>query len=252
MSRVRAKMISLPMIRVSYSLIALRTCARTSCRLPDEAGRQVVLQTADAAIRVVHARAGARLHQVLDHLPLAEGVEDRRHGAELERIGAAEHQVAQDAVPLRHHRADPLRAIRHLDAGEPLHGDRPAELVVERADPVVAVHQDEDLAGVADLGELLGAAVHVPDDRLGAGDDLAVELEDDAQDPVRRRCCGPMLRIISSVEKSPAGTTSMSRPPPRIMEVTWELWKAGRSCISCTRTSYRGAGLRRRACAHET
>ena len=36
-------------------------------------------------------------------------------------------------------------------------------------------------------------------------------------------CCGPMLRIISSVVRLPAGTTSTSSPPPRIIEVTWIL-----------------------------
>ena len=43
--------------------------------------------------------------------------------------------------------------------------------------PVVTVHQHERLARVAELGELLGAAVHVADHRLGALDDLAVELD---------------------------------------------------------------------------
>ena len=51
--------------------------------------------------------------------------------------------------------------------GEPLDGDRPPELVVEGADPVVPVHQHEHLARVAVLGQLLGGAVHVADHRLG-------------------------------------------------------------------------------------
>ena len=73
----------------------------------------------------------------------------------------------------------------HLDTGEALDRDRPPELVVERRQPVVAVHEHEGLAGVAKLGQLLGAAVHVADHRLGALDDLAVELDHDPQHAVR-------------------------------------------------------------------
>ena len=65
------------------------------------------------------------------------------------------------------------------------------ELVVERADPVVAVHQHQHLARVAVLGELLGRPVHVADHRLGARDDLAVELEHHAEHAVRRRVLRP-------------------------------------------------------------
>ena len=99
--------------------------------------------------------------------------------------------MVQDPVPFGEHRADPLRAVRHLDAGQPLDRDRPPELVVERADPVVTVHQHQDLARVAVLGELLGGAVHVADDGLGARDDLAVELEHHPEDAVRRRVLRP-------------------------------------------------------------
>ena len=169
----------------------MRTASTHCARLLQEPGRQVVLQPAHAAVRVVHPRAGRRLHEVLHHLALDERVEDRRHRPQLQRERAREHQVVQDAVPLREHRADPLRAIRDLDAGQALHGDRPPELVVERADPVVTVHQDQDLARVAVLGELLGRAVHVADHRLGAGDDLAVQLQDHPEHAVGRRVLRP-------------------------------------------------------------
>ena len=74
--------------------------------------------------------------------------------------------MAEDPVPLREHRADPLGALGHLDAGEPFDRDRPAELVVERGDPVVPVHQDEDLSSVSILRELLGRPMHVADHGL--------------------------------------------------------------------------------------
>ena len=156
-------------------------CAR------DETARQVVLQAADACVGVMHARAGHRLDEVLHHLAFAERVEQRRDRAELQRIGAHEHEVVHDPVPLGEHRADPLRPVGHLDLAQTLDRDRPSELVVERRQPVVTVHQHERLARVAELGKLLRAAVHVTDDRLGTLDDLAVELDHNAEHPVRGR-----------------------------------------------------------------
>ena len=225
---MRAKMISLPMISVSYSRMRWRASARTSAGSLQEPARQIVLQPADAAVRVVHARAGDRLHQVLDHLALAERVEDRRHRAELQRVRADEHQVVQDPVPLGEHRADPLRALRHLDAGQPLDRDRPAELVVERAQPVVAVHQHQHLAGVAVLGELLGRPVHVADHRLGARDDLAVELEHHPEHAVGRRVLRPDVEDhLLGLER--AGGDDVDRRRRGRGRWTCELWNAGRS-----------------------
>ena len=54
----------------------------------------------------------------------------------------------------------------------------------------MTVHQHERLARVAELRELLRASVHVADDRLGAGDDLAVELDHDPEHAVGRRVLG--------------------------------------------------------------
>ncbi len=91
------------------------------------------------------------------------------------------------------------------------------ELVVERADPVVAVHQHQHLARVAELGELLGRPVHVADHRLGAHDHLAVELEHHAQDAVGRGVLRADVEDHLLGRESTVGTTSTSRPPPRIM-----------------------------------
>jgi hypothetical protein len=79
-------MISLPMISDSKSRIDLRTAGEHHGALLEESAGQIVLETADATVRVVHARAGGALHQVLDHLALTERVEDRRHGPQFQRI----------------------------------------------------------------------------------------------------------------------------------------------------------------------
>ena len=123
----------------------------------------------------------------LQLLALAERVEHRRDRAELERVGAEEHQVVEHPVQLGEQGARPDRPLRHLHAEHLLDGEHHAELVGERRQPVVPVGQHDDLPVVADLEQLLGAAVHVADDRLGRDDPLAVEDDAQPQHAVRRR-----------------------------------------------------------------
>ena len=214
------------------SLSFSRTWARTSTDCFRNPRGQVVLQATRPDVGVMQPRARRRLHQRLDHLALDERVEDRGHRAELERVGPQEHQVVQDAVPLGEHRADPPRAFGDLDAREPLDRDHPSELVVERREPVVPVHQHQDLTRVAVLGELLGRPVHVADDRLGADDHLAVELEHDAEHPVGRRVLRPDVEDHLLGPQGPGGTTSMSTPPPRTIQCSAAAVKAARSSVS--------------------
>jgi hypothetical protein len=148
---------------------------------------QVLLETADPVEHVVHPAAGQLLHHGLDGLALAECVEDRRDRTELERVRAEEHQVVEDPVELGHQGADPDRPLGHLQAHHPFDREHHAELVGESRQPVVPVRQHDDLAVVADLEQLLRAAVHVPDDRLAGDDPLAVQGDPQPQHAVRRR-----------------------------------------------------------------
>ena len=83
------------------------------------------------------------------------------------------------------------RARRRLDAHELLGRGDERHLVRERRQPVDAVDQRRDLRVGAVLGELLVAAVHVADDRIGRDDALAVEAHDEPQRAVRRRVLRP-------------------------------------------------------------
>ena len=93
--------------------------------------------------------------------------------------------MVEHPVQLGEQGAGPDRADRHLHAEHPLGRQDDAQLVGERREPVVPVGQHDDLPVVAHLEELLGAAVHVADDRLGGQDALAVEGEPQPQHPVR-------------------------------------------------------------------
>jgi len=123
----------------------------------------------------VHPAARDLLQDGLKLLPLAEREEDRRDRTELEGIGAKEHQVAHHAGELGQQGACPRRAFGHLHAEHLLRHQGDAELVGEPGQPVMAVGQDHDLSVVAHLEQLLGAAVHIAHDRLGADDALTVD-----------------------------------------------------------------------------
>ncbi len=131
------------------------------------------------------------LDEVQDVLTVAEPVEGRRDRADLQTHLAEEQQERRDARQLGERGADPLRARRRLDVHQLLGGVDERHLVRERREPVDAVDQRRDLRVGAVLGELLVAAVHVPDDRVGRDDALAVEAHDEAQRPVRRRVLRP-------------------------------------------------------------
>ena len=148
--------------------------------------REVLLQAADAVEHVVHPTTGGFLHDRLQLLSLTERVEDRGDGTELEGVGAEEHQVVEHPVELGQQRARPDRAFRHLHPQHPFHAEHHAELRRERGEPVVAVGQDDDLAVVAHLEQLLGAAVHVAHDGFGRDDALAVDDDPQPQHAVGR------------------------------------------------------------------
>ena len=159
--------------------------------LGDPAPRQVVLQPADAVEVRVEAPAGDGLDEVEDVLAVAEAVERGRDRADLQAHLAEEQHEGGDARQLGEDRADVLRARRRLDPHEQLGAVDERHLVREARQPVDAVDQRGDLRVGAELGELLVAAVHVADDRIGRDHPLAVEAHDETQRAVRRRVLRP-------------------------------------------------------------
>ena len=132
-----------------------------------------------------------RLDEVEHVLAVAEAVERGRDRADLQAHLAEEQQERRDARQLGEHRADVERARRRLDAHQQLGARDERHLVRERRQPVDAVDQRGDLRVGAELGELLVAAVHVADHRVGRDHALAVEPHDEPQRAVRRRVLRP-------------------------------------------------------------
>jgi hypothetical protein len=149
--------------------------------------RQVAVHAARAVVRRVHARAGHGFIHVEQVFAVAERVQERAHGAHVERVRAEPHQVVQQARDFIEHDADVLRAHRHFDADQLFDGHHVRMLVAHHRHVVEAVHVRHRLQVRARFSELFGRAVQQADVRVGALDDFAVELEHQAQHAVRGR-----------------------------------------------------------------
>ena len=161
---------------------------------------QVAIDAAGAIVGRVHPRAGHRFVDVEQVLALAERVEERRHAADVERMRADPQEVVQDPRDLVEHHADVLRAHRHLDAEQPLDREAVRVLVAHHRHVVEPVHVRQRLQVRPVLGELLGRAVQEADVRVGALDDLAVELQHEPQHAVRRRMLRPKVhRVVADL-----------------------------------------------------
>ena len=145
----------------------------------------LVLQAADAEGVRGEPRAAVLLEDLEDFFALAQAVEHRRDGADIERVGAQPQQVAGDAVQFGEDHAHGLRARRRFHVQQLLDRQAVAQAVRDRGHVVHAVHVGVELRVGAVLGDLLHAAVQVADHALGAQDLFAVQLEDHAQHAVR-------------------------------------------------------------------
>ena len=132
-------------------------------------------------------RAGGALIEHHQLFTLFEAPQRRRQRADVHGLRGDVEQVRQDAADFGIEHADELAAARHLDAQQLL--DRQAEgmLLVHRRDIIEPVEIGDRLQVGLVLDQLLGAAMQQADMRIDALDDLAVELEHEAQNAVRRR-----------------------------------------------------------------
>ena len=101
--------------------------------------------------------------------------------------------MREQAADLRIEHADELGALRHGDADKLLHRERVSVLLVHRRHIVEPVEIGQRLEIGLVLDKLLGTAVEQPDMGINALDDLAVELEDEAQYAMCRRVLRPEI-----------------------------------------------------------
>ena len=85
--------------------------------------------------------------------------------------------------------ADELTARRQIlfDPQKFLHSERIGDIVRQRGKIIQPIRVRDELGVSHVLGDFFIAAMQEADIRCRFGDDLAVQLEDDAQDSMRRR-----------------------------------------------------------------
>ena len=149
--------------------------------------RQIAIDAAGAIVGRVHACAGDCLIAIHQLFALAEGVEEHRHRAKIERVRADPHEVIEDARDLVEHRADPLRAFRNLELHQIFDGAHVGVLVAHHRDVVESIHVADRLVERLGFGKLLGAAMKQADMRIGPHDGLAIHFQDEAEDAMRSR-----------------------------------------------------------------
>ncbi len=137
------------------------------------------------------ARAAILLEDLQHLFAIAEAIEQRRDGADVERVRAQPYLVAGDAAQLSQNDANVLRPRRGLHVEQFLDGFAVTQSVGDRGDVIHAVHVGIEHRVGAVLGNLLYAAMQVANDALGAQNFLAVQLQDDAQHAVRGRVLRP-------------------------------------------------------------
>ena len=148
--------------------------------------RQVAVDATRPVIGGVHPRTRHRFVDVEEFLALAKRIEKGCHRADVERMAAEPKQVIEDARDFVEHRADVLRAYRHLETQQPLDGETVRVLVAHHRHVIEPIHVRQRLEVGLVLGEFFGAAMQEPDVRIRPLDYLAVELEHESQHAVRR------------------------------------------------------------------
>ena len=156
-------------------------------RLVIPATRNVERETADTHGVVGQPGTAVLLEQIEDQLPFAERVEEHGHRADVHGVRTKPQTVTRDALELRENRADIPSAPRHLDFHQLLDGLAIAEVVGGGRHVIHPVGQQDDLGPVPIFAEFLDTAVDVPHHDIDVLHSLAVESQDQTQDPMRAR-----------------------------------------------------------------
>ena len=126
---------------------------------------------------MIHPKSSGLFEKVEDGLPLPEPVDEYRQGAHIQAVGSQSNQVRRNPIELGHQYPNCCRPWRHFYVEKSLHGKRKSEFLVKGGQVV----HPSDVGGALAKGELLRSLFHsrveIPDDRLGATNDLAFELD---------------------------------------------------------------------------
>src|SRR5690606_16033369 len=142
---------------------------------------QIAVDTARTIVSGVHARTRDGLVAIHQVFAFAEGVQEYRHGAHVERVRTQRHQVVQQARDLVEHDADVLCPQRRLDAQQVFNGHHVGVFIAHHGHVVQAIHIGQRLQEGLVFGQLFGGPVQQADMRIGTLDDFAVQFQDQTQ-----------------------------------------------------------------------
>ena len=151
-----------------------------------EAGVGFVLQAADAESVRGQARAAIFLVDLENLFAVAEGIEQRRDRADIERVRAQPKLMAGHAVQFGQNHANVLGARRSFDVEQFLDRLAVSQAVRDRGDIIHAVDVGIEHRISAMLADLFDAAMQVADDAFEAQNFFAVEPQNHAQHAVGR------------------------------------------------------------------
>src|SRR6266699_2767405 len=159
----------------------------------DELRRQILVHAAGAKIIGVHAGSRGALVEYHQLLALLKAPQRRGERADVHGLGRDVEQMRQQPADLGIEHPDELRAFGHMDAQQLLGCQAERMLLVHRRDVVESVEIGQGLQIGLVFDQLLGSTVQQADVRIDALDDLAVELEHQAQHAMRGRVLGPEI-----------------------------------------------------------
>lgn len=138
-------------------------------------------EPADASDHRVDSAAGGALQKFLEFLAEVQAQLFRRYGS------SDKHERGRHSVDFGEQGAGPCRSLGRDNAHGRLDREGDPEFGRERRQPVVPVREHEDLAVIAGLEELLGAAMQEPDSGIGPGDDVVLQVERELKGTVLSR-----------------------------------------------------------------
>jgi hypothetical protein len=170
-------------------------CVAPGGDVGDQGRGQVLVDP--ARTEIVGVQAGARGSLVEHHqlFAMLEAPQRRGQGPHVHGLGGDVQDVRQDPADLAEQHPDDLAAPGHVDIDQPLDGQAEGMLLVHRRHVIEAVEIGNVLEVGARLHQLLGAAMEQADVRVDPFDDLAVQLQHQAQHAVGGRVLGPEVDV---------------------------------------------------------
>src|SRR6056297_2154742 len=104
-------------------------------------------------------------------------------------------QVVQNTADFGIEHPDQARAARHLDPGQLFDGQTPCMFLVHRGHVIQPVEVGQVLQVGATLHQLFGAAMQQTDMRIAPLDQFAVKLQNQTQNPMRRRVLRTEVKV---------------------------------------------------------